>query len=512
MKFLGGLFGPSKKQIRAEAVREFKANYLSNLKARYDAAQTSPDLERYWANTDMRSPTASMDRAVRAKMRSRARYEVHESNSFARGMLEAKKNDVIGPEGPSLQVTEEKEFNAIVEGHWNDWWQAAGMACKVQTLFAAYMADGEGFGERVFNPDMPFDVVGLDIALSEADLWQNPQWEQAEGEADGIFYSGRNVREYWRLKQHPGDANQWQSQMEYDVLSPDNVIHLYRCDRPGQKRGITHFASALPLFAELRRTRLAVITAYQTAAEHAGFIETQAGAFEDDLTLLDDFLKMPTERGMITALPAGNTFKQLKAEQPTSEFGPFSEHILAEIGRVLQMPLNIVLGSSRDYNFASGRLDYLLYWRACDVERARFSRVVMEKIFGWWLEEAFRVHDDMRNSEVRKRIKHRWVYPPRQPIDEVKSAQADKIHWEMGYLTDEQWAQRENVDVDAFYEQQERMVERRKEVGMPYPGSEDDLAEKQKTLVRSETFRNEMKDELGLNDEAKTEETNATPA
>lgn len=487
-RFKSRLFGPS----RDEIIREFKAQYLSNLKARYDGASLNPDLERYWANADLRSPTASMDRTVRQRLRSRARYEVHESNSFARGMLCAKTNDCIGPNGPSLQVLEDKDTNAIIEQRWKDWVESTGFACKAQTLFSAYMCDGEGFAERIRNDALPFDTVQMDIALSEADLWQNPQWEMSEGEADGIFYNAQGTpTEYWRLKQHPGDANQWKSQLEFDRLDPSSVIHLYRCDRPGQKRGISHFAPALPNFAELRRTRLAVITAYQTAAEHAAIIKTQTGAFENDLTLLEDFLKIPTERGMMTALPAGNDITQLKAEQPTTEFGPFCEHILAEIGRILQMPLNIVLGSSRDYNFASGRLDYILYWNACDVERARFSRVVMEKVFGWWLQEAYRVHDDMRSMPIRNRLRHRWVYDARIPIDEVKAAQADKIKWELGHLTDEQWAQRENVDIDSHYDQMSRMVEERKRTGMPYPGSADQVMTPDQDNAESETEETE---------------------
>lgn len=516
MKFLGDvrrkIFGPS----RSEMTREISQRLMSNLKARYDGAATNPDLERYWANTDLLSPTASMDRNVRQKIRSRARYEVHESNSFARGMLAAITNDVIGPSGPSLQVTEDKEFNAIVEGHWKDWVNATGFACKAQTLFQAYKGDGEGFGERIHNDSLPFDVVQMDIRLSEADLWTNPQWEQAEGEADGIFYDRQgNPSRYWRLRQHPGDAMQFHASAEYDELDADNVIHLYRCDRPGQRRGISHFAPALPSFAELRRTRNAVITAYQTAAEFAGVIETQTGAFLDALTELDDFTKVPTERGMLVSLPSGQTMKQMKAEHPSAEFGPFSEHILAEIGRVLQMPLNIVLGSSRDYNFASGRLDYLLYWNACDVERERFSRIVMERVFSWWLQEAFRTHDDMRNSRVRKRIRHRWVYAPRRPIDEIKEAQAAKIWWGMGYLTDEQWAQNTNVDIDKHYEQQKRMVDSRKRVGMPYPGSEIDIAEQQESLIVNEAYRNKLRkvlDDEGGGNENEAEETEAATA
>ncbi len=168
-------------------------------------------------------------------------------------------------------------------------------------------------------------------------------------------------------------------------------------------------------------------------------------------------------------LPAGWKLQQLRAEQPTTEFGAFSEHILMEIGRVLQVPLNIVAGSSREYNFASGRLDYLLYWNNCDIERGDYAGVVLDRFFGWWLDEALLVPGCLPRLGATSEIPHRWVFPPRRPIDEVKAAQADQIRFELGYLTDDDWCKREGIDPDERYQRLRGCTSAAKRSARRYP-------------------------------------------
>ena len=74
-------------------------DYVRNVYARYDVAQTTPENERFWINSDYKSPRSAGDRSVRQKIRARARYEA--KNRVARqGIVPAKTNDVIG-KGPA---------------------------------------------------------------------------------------------------------------------------------------------------------------------------------------------------------------------------------------------------------------------------------------------------------------------------------------------------------------------------------------------------------------------------
>ncbi len=78
---------------------------------------------------------------------------------------------------------------------------------------------------------------------------------------DGIeFDPFGNPVAYHILKSHPGSGAATAA-MQYDRVSADSVIHWFRADRPGQRRGLPDILPALPLFGHLRRYTLAVILA-----------------------------------------------------------------------------------------------------------------------------------------------------------------------------------------------------------------------------------------------------------
>lgn len=450
----------------------FLRSYNRRIKARYDAAGLDPELERYWSQADNRSPRSANEKGIRSRLRERSRYECQESNSFARGMLVTKVNDVIGT-GPQLKpTTPNAELNRAIRQRWNEWSRSINLPRILRSIETAKIGDGEGFGQRSTNPRSKHPVK-LDILVTEADLWTEPFGDGLERKnyVDGITYDeyGKPVS-YKRLNSHPGDQYDFSGSLEFETLDSSEVIHWFSQNRPDQRRGIPDFTPAIPLFAELRRYRLAVITAAEVAADFSAVMYSDANAFNENPDEIDDdFLTIDLERRAMMTLPAGWKIQQLRAEQPTTAFAEFTDNILGEIGRCVQMPLNLVSGTSRDYNFASGRLDYLLYWQHCDVERCDFEREVMDRIFGWWLEEALLTPGYLPDFGSLESIAHEWVWPERRPIDEVKAAQAAKIRWELGHLTDEQWADSQQIDLAAHYDNLETMIETRSAMGAPIP-------------------------------------------
>lgn len=467
------LFGPSKKQVEARTNDLWLRQYVRAIQAKYDSAQTTIENERYWAMSDSRSARAALDPAVRATIRRRARYEALESGAFASGMVRAKVNDVVG-RGPTLQcMTPNKELNKAIETQWTKWCKEINLPEKLRTMATAYYVDGEAFAERILNPQLR-NGVKLDIRTTEADMWADPLGDFDTERVDGIKYDDYgNPVSYKRLKVHPGDdvIPAGVSSLEADDLPAENVIHWFRVDRPGQRRGVSHLATALPLFAELRRYRLATIAAAEIAADYSAVMFSDAPRFGERPDELDEnFLTIDIERRAMLTLPAGWKIQQLKAEQPTTEVGPFTETILSEVGRCTHTPLNIILGSSRDYNFASGRLDYLLYWAQNDVDRSHCELQVLERIFMWWLDEALLVNGYLPNLGEIREIEHVFVFPPRRPIDEEVAAKVDQVRMQIGHLSDEAWATREAVDLEKHYEQLARMKEAREKIGLMMPG------------------------------------------
>src|SRR5262245_63903079 len=96
------------------------------VRGRYDAASTTDDNRRHWANADGLSANAANSPDVRRVLRNRARYEVA-NNSYARGIVLTLANDVVGT-GPRLQMlTDDGEANRRIEQGFASWAKAIGL-------------------------------------------------------------------------------------------------------------------------------------------------------------------------------------------------------------------------------------------------------------------------------------------------------------------------------------------------------------------------------------------------
>ena len=137
--------------------------------AKFDAAQTTPDNRKHWANADGLSPNAAVNPEVRRILRNRARYEVA-NNSYAKGIVLTLANDTIGT-GPRLQMlTDDAEANARIEDAFEQWSRAVDLPGKLRTMRMARAETGEAFALLVNNPGV-LSKVSLDLKLIEADRY-----------------------------------------------------------------------------------------------------------------------------------------------------------------------------------------------------------------------------------------------------------------------------------------------------------------------------------------------------
>jgi len=118
------------------------------LRARYDAAVTTEENRRHWANADGLSANAANSPEVRRLLRNRSRYEAA-NNSYARGIILTLANDVIGT-GPRLQLlTDNADANRHVEKAFAQWAKAIGLAEKLRTMRMARATESiRGAGRR----------------------------------------------------------------------------------------------------------------------------------------------------------------------------------------------------------------------------------------------------------------------------------------------------------------------------------------------------------------------------
>jgi capsid protein len=204
---------------------------------------------------------------VRRILRNRARYEAA-NNSYAAGIVATLANDVVGT-GPRLQVlTDDPDANNAIEHAFNAWARSINLADRLTDHAHGARPLGRVLREARLEP-VGAGPVKLDIALVEADRVTSPAWGAlSPDEVDGIVYdaSGNPVA-YRVLREHPGDRPM---NLEQDTLPASKVVHYYMPARPEQSRGVPDLVPALPLFAQLRRYTVAVLSAAETAANFAG--------------------------------------------------------------------------------------------------------------------------------------------------------------------------------------------------------------------------------------------------
>ena len=136
---------------------------------------------------------------------------------------------------------------------------------------------------------------------------------------DGIqFDADGNPLSYDVLREHPGDVT-FTIDEEFDTVPAAAVLHYFRCDRPGQIRGIPDITPALPLFAQLRRFTLAVLAAAETAADFAGILYTDAPA-NGEADAAEPFEPIELEKRMLLTMPGGWKMAQMRSEQPSTTY------------------------------------------------------------------------------------------------------------------------------------------------------------------------------------------------
>lgn len=476
MGLFSEILGPRKKEVS-----------LADLKATHYDATSNDDLKEYWRWTDNKSVDASLDPATREKLRKRARYEVA-NNSYALGCALAIADAVIGS-GPRLQVlgVSSKEFTTKIEWDFCEWSERINLAEKLRSMRIAKFQDGETFAVLYSNPrgdDLPsLDIMPIDAERVAGDYGTDDKT------IDGIQLDEcGNPVSYRILTNHPGalSSDNWgpnvaTAETTAKVYPASSVIHWFRRTFPEQHRGCPEIAAALNLFALLRRYTIAVVAAAETAADIAAFLTVEPDTGSYDRIVPAAMEGLDIRRNQIMTLPEGTNIQQLRAEQPTTTYGDFKRELLGEIGRSLQIPVNLICGNSSGYNYASGRLDHQEFQKAIRLQQAQASITVMTPIFRAWFKEWSLSHyPAMRDLE----LSIQWYWDGFEHVDPVKEANAQAIRLANGMTNLQIELGKQGRDwedaLDQYYKERARSKELADQYGVK------DLFENKTTTVKDE--------------------------
>lgn len=406
------------------------AHFHRTVTARFDAAQTTKDNVRHWAMADYLSADQEARPEVRKILRQRSRYEIA-NNSYAKGLVQMLANDTIGT-GPRLQVLAgNEEFNDDVETEFALWAEAVKLPQKLRMMRISRCQDGEAFAVMATNPKVRHPVK-MDVMLIEADRVSGElRWLEDDTAVDGITYDvWGNPVDYRILKYHPGDVKYATGEDAFHVPA-EYMLHIFRPDRPELHRGVPELSAALPLFAQLRRYNLAVLSAAEAAADFAAILYTDAPP-DGEAANVPPMDALELERNMMLTVPAGWKMAQLDAKQPTANHGEFVKIILSEIARCAVSTYGSVSGDFSGHNYASGRLDNQLYHKSILVDRSFWETEVLNHIFDMWYQEYAFTNG---NPAERRTPRHTWFWDGFVHVDPTKEATAQQIRLENNTTT-----------------------------------------------------------------------------
>lgn len=435
--------------------------------AKYDAAQTTDENRRHWASADGLSANAAMQPAVRQVLRNRVRYEFA-NNSYCKGIATTLTNDVVGT-GPRLQMlTENSKLNERIEEEFRDWAAASELADRLWVIHLGRIISGESFGLLGTNPLLETPVK-LSLNLVEADQISSGYMAVPIDplEDDGIVYDAYgNPQAYLLLPNHPGDLA-YMPTLNPTPVPAQSVLHYYRPERPGQRRGIPDMTPAIQIFAEMRRYSSAVLAAAETAADYAAVLYTEAPA--DDEGEESEVKEMDTvelARRMATTLPAGYKLGQVHAEQPTTTYREFFESKIGEVARCMNIPFTIAALNSSNSNLSAAYLDHQTYAKEVLVNRSKLERL-LDRLLDAWLTEAIRI-DGLLPRRLPRRLPHSWFWPAiGQHADPAKVANAQETRLVSGTTTLAYEYAQSGRDWEAELRQRAKEVKLAKELGLP---------------------------------------------
>lgn len=170
---------------------------------------------------------------------------------------------------------------------------------------------------------------------------------------DGIEYDAEKRRvAYWLFPEHPG--GDWSPGVRRGIserVPVEELLHIYRMDRPGQQRGVTWFAPVMLRLQDLDDHEDAQLMRQKIAACFAAFRVLGDGGSSSDARAVPETL-MP---GMIYDLGDGEDVK-FSAPPGVEGYDEFTRSVLRSVSAGMGLSYESLSGDLGQVNFSSARM------------------------------------------------------------------------------------------------------------------------------------------------------------
>lgn len=275
-------------------------------------------------------------------------------------------------------------------------------------------------GEVLIRRRFRLPVDGLTIPIQLQIL--EPDYLDTAKDMIGLPNGGRIVQgvefspigervAYWLFREHPGSSQGFYTS-SYRVPA-ENILHIFRSERPGQVRAPSWFAPVLLKFkdfdeyddATLMKQKIAACLAVMVS--DADGTSSPLGSADDGVTPSIDSLSP----GMIANLPPGRNVTVIDPPS-VADYAEYSKTNLRAIAKGLGVLYENMTGDHTDLSFSAARMSRIAHQP--DVEDWRWRLMVpgfCDPVWRWMMEAAAVM------GEVRAISRANWSAPPLPFID-----------------------------------------------------------------------------------------------
>lgn len=406
---------------------------------RWESADTDRLNRAHWVNATGNSINVDLSEDLET-LRVRSAFEAA-NNPMVEGVISTHQTDLIGHDGPQLQVVSDSpEYNEALEAAWRQWFSAPTTNSKISgaAMLRLWIRDlwlsGEILAQKVTKENVE-TACKLRLRLLPSRRLGTPA--ESVGDKDtmlGIrFDADGEPLAYWISK--PERFGLYELTTDYQQVPAANIVHEFLLQEEDQARGVPWLACALDPIGELRDFDAQVLDAQRGAADHGVFWHTD----HPDANFLEINTAETTEipRRQQQVGPPGWKPSQLQPNQPSAQYVPYRRERQAEIGRPASMPLMMIRLDSSGHNYSSARFDGQIYYRALRAiqhwlsgspqNRGVLNELVDAVARELELQEGF----PQRPANVR----YEWTWPVPPHVDPAKEGLGERIGLENGTVS-----------------------------------------------------------------------------
>nr|WP_308605909.1 phage portal protein [Massilia sp. DJPM01] len=326
------------------------------------------------------------------------------NNDHAKAYVRMCRQNIVGPNGVMLQAQVkgpkgklDKEMNNAIESSFGRWGhrdncdvtgQESWRSIQTSSV-ASWATDGEFMIRLVYGPDAGpwgFALQVLDTVRCPVDHdMQRLPVGGTNFVRGGIEYTkyGRPVA-YHLTTTTQEEAEYSAGGRHYVVIPAAQMVHGYRKDMVGQKRGLPSMATALFRLRNLNGYEDAAIIKARIGASKMGFMQFAPGTGPDYDE--ENPPEIDIEPGTMGILPEGATLAQWSPQSPAGDLGPMMKHMLRSIASGLGVPYNELAGDLEGVNFSSirqGTLDSREHWKEL---QEWLIEMLVQPVFAAWFQ------------------------------------------------------------------------------------------------------------------------------